>query len=160
MNMPNKLLLIGALIGSQTAVASAKEPAPATPVWSSTVEGKAASLVFMTPGSDEIELSLSCRIKSGRVDFFVGDTSPLKPKVPQTGAFTVGPISFKFTGRTTPNELSGTSSFEGSLTADAPIFNALTGDGNLEIRIGKSSQKLPLKTIKDQASRFAAHCRK
>jgi len=160
MTMRNGLLLIGALIGCQIATASAKQPAPETPVWSSTAQGNEASLVFMTPGSDETELTLSCRTRSGRVDFFVGDTSPLKPNLSQAGSFTVGRISFDFTGRTIPNELSGTSSFKGSLSGDAPIFNALTGDGNLEIRIGKSSQKLPLKTIKDQASRFAARCRK
>jgi hypothetical protein len=160
MIMPNRLLLIGALVGCQIATAWAKQPAPDKPVWNSTVQGNEASLVFMTPGSDETELTFSCRTKSGRIDFFVGDASPLKPNVPQTGSFIVGRISFNFAGRTIPNELSGTSSFKGSMPGDAPIFTALTGDGNLEIRIGKSSQKLPLKTIRDHAPRFAASCRK
>src|SRR3954452_10222355 len=126
MIMPNRLLLIGALVGCQIATAWAKQPAPDKPVWNSIVQGNEANLVFMTPGSDETELTLTCRTKSGRVDFFVGDASPLKPNLSQTGSFTVGGINFDFTGRTIPNELSGTSSFKGSLSGDAPIFKALT----------------------------------
>jgi hypothetical protein len=159
MTLSNRLLLVAVLVG-QIAVARAAQPVADVPVWSSTVQGNEASLVFMTPGSDETELTLNCRIKGGRVDFFVGDTSPLKPNMSQTGSFTVGQTSSQFTGRTIANELSGTSSFKGSILGDAQIFNALTGNENLEIRIGKSVQKLSLKTIKDQASRFAGRCRK
>ena len=134
--------------------------APDDPVWRLGESGGKANLTFMVPGSDEVELTFDCRIKTGKVHFFVGSTDPLKPKQALKGSFTAGKTVSTFAGRTVPNELSGSSSFEGSIASDAAIFDAFAANSSLEIRIGSSAQKLSLKTAGNQATKFASRCAK
>jgi hypothetical protein len=160
MPINNTPAFIAMIFCSQIVDASARQASSNESVWRSTGQDDQVRLTFMTPGSDEAELTFTCRVTSGKVRFFVGETSPLKSNERHTGSFTVGTTSSVFAGRTVPNELSGTSSFEGVIASDATIFKVLNRSRTLAIRIGRSFQTLSLKTVGDQAIRFAARCGK
>jgi hypothetical protein len=128
--------------------------------WSTINEKDQATLRY-GDDSEESVVVFSCKPRSDAVRIFVGETdASLKPNEKTTAQVSAGSQKTTVRGRTVPNELAGVPSFMGGLEASDPLFAALTGSGDLVIKVAKSRTVVPLKSIGSKAADFSKACRK
>ena len=153
-------LLCLTLLATGLAAASAKDSAKNTASWSSINERDQATLRY-GDDSEESVVVFSCKPHSDAVRIFVGETdASLKPNEKTTGLISAGGQKATLRGRTVPNELAGVPSFIGGLAAADPLFAALTGSGELVIKVAKTRTVVPLKSIGSKGTDFSKICRK
>jgi hypothetical protein len=120
-----------------------------------------AVLYFGEKGSDEQDLVLSCKVHTGRIRIFVGETDPsLKPYARTEVLASAGTYKSKISGRTLPNELANVPSFQADLPASDGIFEVTSSAKFLVLKVGLSRQEIPLDTIADKMADFSKACRK
>ena len=118
-------------------------------------------LAYGTDNAEDTSIVFNCKIGSGIVEVFIGETSKaLKPGRSMTGSLIAGSVTSKLPGRTLPNEEAGVPSFEGKLPATDPLFAALSKATTLAMAVGPWRQRVPLKDIGDKAMKFTGLCRK
>jgi hypothetical protein len=176
MNFAMKSLLAAMTLGLIAGHAfSADAPSPAAPepvdsdeappyVWFNGVtDATHSSLVYGSQESaEDTALSLICTRGSGTVSLFFAESGD-KLKAGQQVNLTVSAGTAKLTvkGKTTANEMAGGTSTEAELSADAPLFTAMTETaGLLELDVEGTKGTVPLSGIGTKASEFAAACRK
>ncbi len=104
-----------------------------------------AYLVFGVPQTDDIGVSFWCKLQSNIIRFYAPETDA-KLKIGSRVPFTmeVPPKSFRFKGKTSRNEESGSISLEAEMKQTDPLFAALESADYFSVRIGKVKQTYPL----------------
>lgn len=104
-----------------------------------------AFLVFGVPETDDVGVSLWCKLGSARVKLYFPEGSPeLKPDTTAFYVLTVADKKFKLEGKTSANDLTGSTSVETELYADDPLWSELDKADRFEVAIGKHQLTYPL----------------
>ncbi|MBL8788964.1 MAG: hypothetical protein JNM45_00610 [Rhizobiales bacterium] len=104
-----------------------------------------AFLVFGVPETDDVGVSLWCKLGSAKVRLYFPEGSPeLKPNSTAAYVLTVGDRNYKLRGKTTANDLTGSTSVETELPASDPLFAALLKADRFVAKIGKHELTYPL----------------
>lgn len=143
----------------------AATPALAKDVWTYWGADKSspdrAGLNFGEPDSEESTAHFGCKPHSGRIEFFLGETSEkLRPNKPMKATLTLGGARLEVVGKTLPNELAGVPSFQGAIDAADPFFEKLAGAKALAVAVGPARESLPLAGLGDKAEKFLKACAK
>jgi hypothetical protein len=113
--------------------------------WSLDVGDDAAYLVFGTPDSDDIGVSLWCNLHAGEINMFIAETdATLKPERTIRATVTVAGKRLRIKGRTQANEESDSISFEAKLAYSDPIFALMLTTDRFKIRVGREDIAYPL----------------
>jgi hypothetical protein len=100
------------------------------------------------------------------VGLFVAETEPaLKVDKPATATLTAGTNSSQAAGKTVPNELNASTSFDGTIPAADTLFDTLAKAPILKVVVSAagqsaSPQNLSLKSLGNRADEFIGVCRK
>ncbi|HEX8568518.1 MAG TPA: hypothetical protein VF699_01140 [Caulobacteraceae bacterium] len=103
------------------------DPGADTRAWFYAREVGNVSLVYGTPESDDVALSMTCREGSGRVKFSQGGL-----RAGEGIAIASGGRSAVLRGPTQPDELNGGVYMEAEADADHPVLQSFRGAGSLE----------------------------
>ena len=104
-----------------------------------------AFLVFGVPETDDVGVSLWCKLGSARVKLYFPEGSPeLKPDITAPYELIVGAKKHKLSGKTTANDLTGSTSVETELSADDPLWTELIKADRFTVKIGKHELTYPL----------------
>ena len=110
---------------------------------------------------EDTPIAFYCEAGRGRVEVWINETSNgVKPRRSMTASLTAGRTISKVRGKTMPNEEAGTPSFLGTLSANDPLFAALSKERVLVFVVGPSRDQVPLRDIGDKADRFSRLCQK
>jgi hypothetical protein len=115
--------------------------------WSFSASEDQVFLVFGVPESEDIGISFWCTQGSGEVKIFVADANEK-----------LAPERFSVPARTMANELDATTSAEGAVPANSPLFEALSASDRFIVRVEGAEQTFP-RTDADFAELSAA-CRR
>jgi len=151
---------VSLLTATLSIAACASATADDKPTWTMNSDSKQAALIY-GDGSEESEIVLTCKPRSNRVRFFIGETdASLKPYRKVTASVTVGSTKVAVRGKTVPNELAGVPSFIGDMPASDPLFDAMAGAPTIAFKVAKTAKEIPLKTMGGKAAAFNKACRK
>ena len=118
-------------------------------------------LDYGTDNPEDTPIAFYCEAGRGRVEVWINETSNgVKPRRSMTASLTAGRTISKVRGKTLPNEEAGTPSFLGTLSANDPLFAALSKERVLVFVVGPSRDQVPLRDIGDKAGRLSRLCQK
>jgi hypothetical protein len=104
-----------------------------------------AFLVFGVPETDDVGVSLWCKIGSGRVKIFFPDGSPdLKPDTIADFTMTVAGKPHALKGTTTANAMTGATSVESEFPLDDAVITELGSADRFSVKIGTHESTYPL----------------
>ena len=104
--------------------------------------------------------SVASRIAARSILFIAETSDKLAAGKPASATLTAGERRATIAGKLLPNEEAGVPSFEGRLSADDPIFEAMTSAKTLQVTIGSAKQTAPLKGAAEKIGKFVAACKK
>jgi hypothetical protein len=129
--------------------------------WRLTVEQNEPRLEHGTDNPEDTPIAFYCEAGRGRVEVWINETSNgVKPRRSMTASLTAGRTISKVRGKTMPNEEAGTPSFLGTLSANDPLFAALSKERVLVFVVGPSRDQVPLRDVGDKAGRLSRLCQK
>ena len=118
-------------------------------------------LDYGTDNPEDTPIAFHCEAGRGRVEVWINETSHgVKPGRSMTASLTAGRTTSKVRGKTMSNEEAGTPSFLGTLTANDPLFAALSKERIFVFVVGPSREQVPLRDIGDKADRLSRLCQK
>ena len=104
-----------------------------------------AFLVFGVPETDDVGVSLWCKIGSDKVKLFFPDGSPsLAPDTKADFKISIDGKEHVFNGTTTANDMTGATSIESELSADDGLFAELQKADRFTATIGSHNTTFPL----------------
>jgi hypothetical protein len=104
-----------------------------------------AFLVFGVPETDDVGVSFWCKLGSTKVKLYFPEGSPdLKPDTTADYVITVGDKTHKLEGKTTANDLTGSTSVETELSTSDPLWLEFSDADRFVARIGKHELTFPL----------------
>ncbi|MBC8038545.1 MAG: hypothetical protein H7X89_15145 [Rhizobiales bacterium] len=128
-------------------------------LWSLDAGDEDAYLVFGVPETDDVGISFWCTMGTDEIGIFVPEVdSAIKPGKTVPFTMTAGETVARFEGKTTANEMSGTSSLEAKVSAGEPFFEALKEADRFKVKVGNEENVYPL--IDADVSGLLALCRK
>jgi hypothetical protein len=131
--------VIGVVVSMAATAALAQERE-----WNFGTNDTEAYLVFGVPESEDVGLSFWCPQAGGEVRIFVGDANEkLAPDIDTKIEFIIGDKTYPVAAHTMPNELDGTTSAEGTISAKDPLFSALNGIDRFLISVAGEQQTFP-----------------
>ena len=118
-------------------------------VWTLSLEGEAAYLVYGVPDSDDGRIALSCRKGSGRVTVMAPVTHRVESRLDPSGrwldarerpspwpvavSLRSGSARAELRGQAQPDEMNGGSTVEATLAAGSPVLLAFSRSGRLSL---------------------------
>jgi hypothetical protein len=127
--------------------------------WTLDASDQDAYLVFGVPESDDVGISLWCKIHQGKVNFFLpeagGDVEAGKDVRITLEA---GTAAVEIVGKTEVNEDAGGSSVEAQLASDNPLFPAMIRADRF--RVGLGAEKIVFPLAEADVEGLLALCRK
>ena len=146
------ILGVAAIVMAAGAAAQERE-------WSWGTSDTEAYLTFGVPESEDLGISFWCTIGSGEIRVFIADANEkLAADIDTMIDFTAGSTQISLRARTTPNELDATTSADGTLPADSPLFKALGAVDRFTIAVARESQTFPSAGL--DFSKLVDACRK
>ena len=113
--------------------------------WLLDVAAEDAFLAFGVPETDDVGVSLWCKIGSGTLRIFVPDGSAdLEPGKTTAFKLHIAGNEHVLQGQTTANDVSGLTSIEAEIPADDPIVGALTEADRFKVVVQKHEMTFPL----------------
>ena len=104
-----------------------------------------AFLLFGVPETDDVGVSLWCKIGSGKVKLFFPDGSPsLAPDIKADFKINIEGKEHVLNGTTTANDMTGATSIEAELSADDGLFAELQKADRFRVVISSHSTIFPL----------------
>lgn len=104
-----------------------------------------AFLVFGVPETDDVGVSLWCKLGSGKVKLFFPEGSPdLKPEETADFVITVDGRAHTLKGSTSANAMTGATSIEAELPVDDPVLGELLKADRFAARIASHELTFPL----------------
>jgi hypothetical protein len=139
-NMKSRLVLSVFLAAAACSSASAQERQ-----WSLDTSDEDAYLVFGVPETDDVGISFWCTMGTGEISIFVPEADPdMKPGRTVPFTMTAGKTVAQLEGKTSANEMAGTTSLEASVSGSQPIFEALKEADRFKVKVGKEENIYPL----------------
>ncbi len=140
----NILLLASACGGLAAPQASAQDNTQERE-WSLDAADADAFLVFGVPETDDVGVSLWCKIGSGKVKlFFPEGSATLKPDTTADYTIIINDKPQALKGSTSVNEKTGATSIETEMTVDDPLLVALQKADRFAVTIGTHTTTFPL----------------
>ena len=113
--------------------------------WSLDAADEDAFLVFGVPETDDVGVSLWCKIGSGKVKFFFPEGSAdLEPDTSAQFTLTINDKAHVLTGSTSANEMSGATSIETEMPVTDPLLAEITKASRFTAVIGTHTITFPL----------------
>jgi hypothetical protein len=113
--------------------------------WSLDMGEDSAYLVFGTPDSDDVGVSLWCTLHTGDITLYIAETDPnLKPGRNLSATATLDGHHFRLRGKTQANEETGSISFETTLPVTHPLFGLMQKTDRVRVHVGHEDIAFPL----------------
>jgi hypothetical protein len=115
--------------------------------WTLDASEEDAYLIFGVPESDDVGVSLWCRIGNGAVNLYMPVPTKLMPKNKDGAApltITAGKETATFRGKADINREAAVSSIEAVITADHPLIAALRDADRFSVKAGGAEIIFPL----------------